>query len=305
MATYKFVPNSLTGGQSIINPSNAYTDTDSTTMASIYNPNGNSVLSGFNPSVPPSQVAVSVTVKFKAREESNNYYCDVTLLSAPNGVALSDTVAVPYSNPPTVYTFVLTESTETILSYADTLCIYFDTTRGGYTSTDVYGAEVIVETEPKKGKNKIIYGGETLIDLTGDTATESDVASGKTFHLASGVQVTGTLASCSTATCATITSSSSREVTFTSLPKEPSWFIVLNDGVASSQSGVAVQRPFVSALYDGTNFVAVIGYSSSSSANVSVFYSDNFTFTYSSGTLTITVPSSVRVHNYSYTLYYL
>lgn len=40
--------------------------------------------------------------------------------------------------------------------------------------------------------NKIEYGGRTLIDLTGDTATESDVAIGKTFHLASGVQSVGT-----------------------------------------------------------------------------------------------------------------
>lgn len=40
--------------------------------------------------------------------------------------------------------------------------------------------------------NKIEYGGRTLIDLTGDTATESDVAVGKTFHLASGMQSVGT-----------------------------------------------------------------------------------------------------------------
>jgi hypothetical protein len=28
-------------------------------------------------------------------------------------------------------------------------------------------------------KNKVIYGGETLIDLTGDDVTRSDVAAGK------------------------------------------------------------------------------------------------------------------------------
>ena len=33
-----------------------------------------------------------------------------------------------------------------------------------------------------------------LIDLTGDTATASDVAQGKTFHLANGTQTTGTAA---------------------------------------------------------------------------------------------------------------
>ena len=41
-------------------------------------------------------------------------------------------------------------------------------------------------------KNKIIYGGETLIDLTQDDVTVADVASGKKFHLPSGAPATGT-----------------------------------------------------------------------------------------------------------------
>lgn len=40
--------------------------------------------------------------------------------------------------------------------------------------------------------NKIVYGDTTLIDLTSDTATASDVASGKKFHDRTGAQVTGT-----------------------------------------------------------------------------------------------------------------
>lgn len=40
--------------------------------------------------------------------------------------------------------------------------------------------------------NKVILGNETLLDLTGDTATAADVASGKMFHLASGAQAVGT-----------------------------------------------------------------------------------------------------------------
>lgn len=41
-------------------------------------------------------------------------------------------------------------------------------------------------------KNKIIYGGEVLIDLTQDDVTAADVASGKKFHLPSGQTTTGT-----------------------------------------------------------------------------------------------------------------
>lgn len=44
---------------------------------------------------------------------------------------------------------------------------------------------------PNQYVNKVIYGGDTLIDLTGDTVTASDVLSGVRFHLPSGAQGTG------------------------------------------------------------------------------------------------------------------
>lgn len=40
--------------------------------------------------------------------------------------------------------------------------------------------------------NKVVYGGQTLIDLTGDTVQASDVINSKTFHDKSGASVTGT-----------------------------------------------------------------------------------------------------------------
>lgn len=42
--------------------------------------------------------------------------------------------------------------------------------------------------------NKVIYGGDTLIDLSNDTAIASDVLTGKYFHLKSGERVQGTCA---------------------------------------------------------------------------------------------------------------
>ena len=45
---------------------------------------------------------------------------------------------------------------------------------------------------PNTYKNKVIYGGQTLIDLTGDDVTRSDVQAGKKFHLPTGEMVTGT-----------------------------------------------------------------------------------------------------------------
>lgn len=41
-------------------------------------------------------------------------------------------------------------------------------------------------------KNKVIYGGDVLIDLTQDDVTAADVAQGKKFHLPSGATATGT-----------------------------------------------------------------------------------------------------------------
>lgn len=40
--------------------------------------------------------------------------------------------------------------------------------------------------------NKVVYGGQTLIDLTGDDVTRASVLSGKKFHLPTGEATTGT-----------------------------------------------------------------------------------------------------------------
>ena len=45
---------------------------------------------------------------------------------------------------------------------------------------------------PNQYVNKVIYGGNTLIDLTGDTATADKVLSTYTFHDATGASKTGT-----------------------------------------------------------------------------------------------------------------
>jgi len=48
--------------------------------------------------------------------------------------------------------------------------------------------------------NKVVYGNNTLIDLTSDTVTADKVSSGYTFHDASGTLRTGTGSSGSSAT---------------------------------------------------------------------------------------------------------
>lgn len=46
---------------------------------------------------------------------------------------------------------------------------------------------------PTKAINKVIYGNDTLIDLTNDTVTASDLAYSVTAHDKTGAQITGTL----------------------------------------------------------------------------------------------------------------
>ena len=55
--------------------------------------------------------------------------------------------------------------------------------------------------------NKVIYGGDTLIDLTPDQVTRADVLSGVTFHLPSGEPTTGTCTYDSDTSGATATAS--------------------------------------------------------------------------------------------------
>ena len=45
---------------------------------------------------------------------------------------------------------------------------------------------------PDIARNKVIYGGQVLIDLTNDTVTAADVLAGVSFHLPDGTIATGT-----------------------------------------------------------------------------------------------------------------
>ena len=93
--------------------------------------------------------------------------------------------------------------------------------------------------------NKIIYGGETLIDLTGDTVTAADILSGKTAHDKSGAPITGT---CDFNVDATDATAAAAEVTGT-MPNRGS--------VTGTISAKTEQYTVPSGYHDGSGKVSI------------------------------------------------
>lgn len=75
-------------------------------------------------------------------------------------------------------------------------------------------------------KNKVVYNGQTLIDLTDTTATAADVASGKYFYTNAGVRTQGTASGSSVSMDTKTATASSYPVTlsFTGMKGKPKMF---------------------------------------------------------------------------------
>jgi hypothetical protein len=200
--------------------------------------------------------------------------------------------------PVQVYTMEWVQDLDTVYSYRNTLCFEFkQNTAYSSGAFIIYGAEIIVETA-KIERNKIIYGGETLIDLTSDTVTKADVLSGKTFHLPSGTQAIGTLITSPTSANKATTSTTVRSVSFTGLTKEPSYFWIM-PMVASATRSYRV----MGVVYNGTTTYTM--YTDSTSAGKLIRSTSIGTWTYSSGTLAFYVKSPAYLGEATWYIWYL
>ena len=310
MATYTILPSSFTAGSGAVsNPSRAYTDTSSTTYASVTVPNaGNMYLGGFDFSVIPSGYIISaITVKIAWRKNSgqSDYYAKLIGKSSGTDVALSSDLTSQY--PAATSTFTLTESAATVASYASTLAINFRSSSGSPQGR-IYGVEVIV-TADKPPVNKVVYGNTTLVDLTSDTVTAADVASGKTFHLANGVQATGTASGGGTMSSKSASGGYyATSISFTNLSCEPSWFAV----VITSNDIYDSEDPIIyvcSVVYDGATTQAY-SYFSGDAGDI---FPTAVTVAYSNGTLTLSEAhtfgavygNNPAFFDPTYTLYYM
>lgn len=106
--------------------------------------------------------------------------------------------------------------------------------------------------------NKVIYGGNTLIDLTSDTVTASDILTGVTAHDKSGAIITGTCSydadtSNDTATASEILSGSTAHARGTALTGTMS----NNGSVTGTISTKAGQYTIPSGYHDGGGKVKI------------------------------------------------
>lgn len=145
--------------------------------------------------------------------------------------------------------------------------------------------------------NKVIFGGNTIMDVTDTTATASDVMTGKTFYTADGVKTEGTNAgggSTSKSTTLTIKPpSASTTWAISGLPGKPlAWSLTLMVNMTSAST-----RYVVSANGNGTT--PMVQYAYKSGNNGYVYYSTSYiTSTYSNGTLTLKTSSATNGGNF-------
>ena len=106
--------------------------------------------------------------------------------------------------------------------------------------------------------NKVIYGGDVLIDLTGDTVTASDILSGKKAHDKSGTQITGNCTYDSNTTDATATDSEILATKTAYVNKNKITGSMTNNGaVTGTISTKAGQYTVPSGYHDGSGKVSI------------------------------------------------
>ena len=215
----------------------AYTDTSSTTYARVNVTNASNDylrLKGFNFSqIPSDAIVTNMTFKIKVAVESSNQTLTISL---KNGSTDISDVVTTNATTATVYTLTPTVSFGNIVSYGDSFSFNISGSRTGYYYP--YGVEVNVTYVVSSNKNKIVYNGTTLIDLTEDTATAEDVALGKIFHLANGLIATGTASSLEyeTGTWSPSSNTTRGTVSFAKTHSKPPTFVLMADSSATTTS---------------------------------------------------------------------
>lgn len=308
MATVRLIASSCdTTNATVSNETNMFTDISSDTYGTFYTSSAAGWIDIFNFdfSLVPDGVNI-VSVKYKIKILTKTPVCSVKLKKlSTSSVDLCDAIVVPNDNEAHIIELTPSVDFNTIKNYPDwsrghsfAFSISCDANSASHR---IYGAEIAVTYNV--GINEVIFGDEPLIDLTSDTATASDVLSGKTFHLANGFQATGEYVppvlsvNKKTATA----SSSAASLAFTGLTKAPSFFVALPN---SSIDITYVGSRTICVLYNGETTYRIYATYRNGSTRVSVKAS-SASFTYSSGTLTVKVSGSIYLLDGDWNLFYI
>ena len=294
---------STTNVATVTNASNAYTDTTSSTYAQVTTTSSSSSKAyfyGFDFSqIPNGATITSVTYKIKVKTVGTGGSTFYVFLENRNTTSeLSAKTSTASTTSETVVTLTPTSATwSDIVAMGDNFAFCVQHSRTTRTQ-NVYGMEIDVTYTIPYVPNKVIYGGNTLIDLTADTVTAADVLSGVTFHLPNGNQSVGEATSASLKKATASGRGGSQTMSFSDLESEPSWFVCIEMAGenSSTYAGVAIMK------YDENDFVIE---NISSSGYVVRGMGLTGSFSYSSGTLTITIQSSTYFGYGTYELYYL
>lgn len=305
MATVKLIArNYSVTNATITNETNMFTDISSDTYGTFHTGSsaaGWITLYDFDFSLVPDGVNI-VSVKYKIKILTKTPVCSVNLQKrSSSSTDLCDAITVPNDNEAHIIELTPSVDFNTIKNYSNFAgrhpFAFKISCDANSASHQIYGAEISVTYNA--GVNEIIFGDEPLIDLTSDTATASDVLSGKTFHLANGLKATGTLVASPSVATATTGSSTMRTVKFTGLIKEPSWFMLICANTDTTARSARVQHM----LYDGTTTTTYYGRSSTAgSIAKSTIYGS---FVYNSGIMEISVTTAPYFGAADWVLHYL
>ena len=145
-------------------------------------------------------------------------------------------------------------------------------------------------------KNKVVYNGQTIIDLTDTTATASDVAQGKYFYTNAGVRTQGTASGGGgTIKIGTKTATATNYPTtlsFTGLSGKPVMFAVHSTSQISS-SGSTAYYYIIDMVMTGEGTAHGNCFRIGSTRRTTSITS-GYTWSYSNGTLTLHTSASSR-----------
>lgn len=297
MATLKLIPTSyyyVNTNTYAYKPENALADTTSTTTTSLHGVDGSVEASRwfqliFGEQIPNGVIIDSVEVKIRGYSQ---YTVNYPMSAKINNVVFA---SGSFDTVDSIITLTPKEEfdIQTLAGTSGALLQIYCVKTNSYVY--IKGAEINIKYH--RNYNKIIYNNKKLIDITSVSVTPEKVAEGYTFHLANGMPAIGSAHVGIYVATASSSSSTNRNLSFTQLEKEPSWFLAVCTSRSARNNGAN------NVLYNGSS--TKVRYNDSSSTATILSSTSYASFTYNAKTLTITLKTTPYFGVSNWELYYM